>query len=245
MKLTSLSLVTGIAVSGIVASGAFTPAQAVGTGVLITDRNLYTGLGLDLSDYANVTDVYTNGPLPIPGGITFTSTAPSGSLLGQIALVPGEDSNYGLGSNGFINTTPIFAAVDARTGEMIFSFSAPVRQFGAFLNYAPGSTPEPPTISTYGTSGLLSSFNLAMEPGGAISTPGGNNRFEFRGIVEPTATITSFRLSGGYIVAAGRQYTADPIADSTAVPEPFTIIGTIVGGTAALRMRKKLKSTKV
>jgi hypothetical protein len=30
---------------------------------------------------------------------------------------------------------------------------------------------------------------------------------------------------------------------STAVPEPFTIIGTLVGGTAALRMRKKLNST--
>ncbi len=29
---------------------------------------------------------------------------------------------------------------------------------------------------------------------------------------------------------------------TTAVPEPFTIIGTLVGGTAALRMRKKLKS---
>jgi hypothetical protein len=28
----------------------------------------------------------------------------------------------------------------------------------------------------------------------------------------------------------------------TAVPEPFTIIGTLVGGSAALRMRKKLKS---
>jgi thermolabile hemolysin len=28
----------------------------------------------------------------------------------------------------------------------------------------------------------------------------------------------------------------------TAVPEPFTIIGTIVGGTAALRLRKKLKA---
>ncbi len=33
--------------------------------------------------------------------------------------------------------------------------------------------------------------------------------------------------------------------DAVAVPEPFTIIGTIVGGTAALRLRKKLaKSTK-
>jgi hypothetical protein len=29
---------------------------------------------------------------------------------------------------------------------------------------------------------------------------------------------------------------------ATAVPEPFTVIGTLVGGTAALRMRKKLKA---
>lgn len=29
---------------------------------------------------------------------------------------------------------------------------------------------------------------------------------------------------------------------STTVPEPFTIIGTLVGGTAAFRMRKKLKA---
>jgi hypothetical protein len=31
--------------------------------------------------------------------------------------------------------------------------------------------------------------------------------------------------------------------DATAVPEPFTIIGTLIGGTAAVRMRKKLKAT--
>lgn len=30
--------------------------------------------------------------------------------------------------------------------------------------------------------------------------------------------------------------------DPTAVPEPFTIVGTLIGGTAALRMRKKMKS---
>jgi Nidogen-like len=31
---------------------------------------------------------------------------------------------------------------------------------------------------------------------------------------------------------------------TTSVPEPFTIVGTLVGGTAAMRMRKKLKVTK-
>jgi hypothetical protein len=37
----------------------------------------------------------------------------------------------------------------------------------------------------------------------------------------------------------------DPNNPTTAVPEPFTIIGTLVGGTAAIRLRKKLKSDKV
>ena len=32
---------------------------------------------------------------------------------------------------------------------------------------------------------------------------------------------------------------------ATSVPEPFTIVGTIIGGTAALRMRKKLKSMRI
>jgi hypothetical protein len=31
-------------------------------------------------------------------------------------------------------------------------------------------------------------------------------------------------------------------AAATSVPEPFTIVGTLIGGTAALRMRRKLKS---
>jgi hypothetical protein len=30
---------------------------------------------------------------------------------------------------------------------------------------------------------------------------------------------------------------------STSVPEPFTIVGTLMGGAAALRMRKRLKAT--
>jgi hypothetical protein len=35
---------------------------------------------------------------------------------------------------------------------------------------------------------------------------------------------------------------ANAATPATAVPEPFTIIGTLIGGTAALRMRKKLKA---
>ncbi|WP_310484317.1 PEP-CTERM sorting domain-containing protein [Chamaesiphon sp. VAR_48_metabat_403] len=49
--------------------------------------------------------------------------------------------------------------------------------------------------------------------------------------------------------AIAAQYSAlvvvpDTRASATDVPEPFTIIGTLIGGTAALRMRKKLKADK-
>ena len=49
--------------------------------------------------------------------------------------------------------------------------------------------------------------------------------------------------------AIAAQYSAlvvvpDTRTAATTVPEPFTIIGTLVGGTAALRMRKKLKAAK-
>ncbi|WP_373542583.1 PEP-CTERM sorting domain-containing protein [Chamaesiphon sp.] len=242
MKLRSFSLVTGIAVSGLVAMGAFTPAYAVGT--LLTTEVGYTGLPLDLSDYAIGDNNYTNGPLPIPGGITFTSTATNGSTLGQ--NIPGF--NYSLSANGIIDSIPVFAGLDQTIPEaayMEFSFATPVQQFGAFLNYAPDFQPgfNSPTIGTYDSAGnQLSIFDLETTPGGKISTPGQTNVFVFRGIAEDSAIISSFRLSGGNIVAAGQPYN---LPASTAVPEPFTIIGTLIGGTAALRMRKKLKSTKV
>ncbi len=55
-----------------------------------------------------------------------------------------------------------------------------------------------------------------------------------------TDTFTFSDISVVAGVNAGN-YTilASPVA-STAVPEPFTVIGTLVGGAAALRMRKKL-----
>ncbi len=51
-------------------------------------------------------------------------------------------------------------------------------------------------------------------------------------------------LSASEVAGLGGFGTTIPgTPTGTAVPEPFTIIGTLVGGTAALRMRKKLKST--
>jgi hypothetical protein len=247
MKLRSLALITGIATSGIVASGAFAPAQAIG--IFLTSQAGYTGPVLDLSSQANGEYNFTFGPVALPNGITFTSNAtgttdPGGSILGQGYYELGsslEDPN----GNGWFNNPAVYAGLDGDGGYMTFSFASAVQSFGAFVNYAP-EFGDDPVISTYNGNTLLSSFNLKTAPGGSISSPGRKNYFEFRGISEATASITSFRLSGGYMIATatadGSVFVPVPVP-ATDVPEPFTIVGTLVGGSAALRMRRKLKSS--
>ena len=61
-------------------------------------------------------------------------------------------------------------------------------------------------------------------------------------------TVTSRReASGGFLqdisIYKGALSASEVTGLSTAVPEPFTIIGTLIGGTAAIRMRKKLKAS--
>jgi hypothetical protein len=52
--------------------------------------------------------------------------------------------------------------------------------------------------------------------------------------------VNSLSNTSVNFVARNGAITTPPPA---AVPEPFTIIGTLIGGTAAFRMKKKLKST--
>jgi hypothetical protein len=62
----------------------------------------------------------------------------------------------------------------------------------------------------------------------------------------PTKTNFAQGFTGGGDFGIGRTsaYALDITSPTaTAVPEPFTIVGTLIGGTAALRTRKRLKST--
>jgi hypothetical protein len=70
----------------------------------------------------------------------------------------------------------------------------------------------------------LNPLNLATFRNGSDSSPVNVQNFDFS-ISSNTDRTGSYGLS------------------VTAVPEPFTIIGTIIGGTAAFRMRKKLSSS--
>lgn len=183
----------------VVGSGPTPPVALVNSGALLTSATGYTGLTLDLTAYATGTNNYTQGPQPIPGGITFTSSNPYGSTLGQNS--PGN--TYDINQNGAIDSVPVFAGLESRNDYMEFSFATPVSQFGAPMNYEPNA-PLHPVITSYDAAGnVLSSFDLVTTPGGAISTPNGLNQFLFRGISEPQATISRVRFSYAVIAVKG------------------------------------------
>jgi hypothetical protein len=58
-------------------------------------------------------------------------------------------------------------------------------------------------------------------------------------------TVLEFRIND---ITSGTNnagsYSVGGSLASTQVPEPFTVVGTLIGGTAALRLRKKLKSAQ-
>ena len=64
-----------------------------------------------------------------------------------------------------------------------------------------------------------------------------NNFHGFTGV-----TFDAIRINAGGGAALIDNIQFNSAFTPTAVPEPFTIIGTLIGGTTALRMRKKMKA---
>ncbi len=104
------------------------------------------------------------------------------------------------------------------------------------------------SIKKFASDGTFSTFAAGFSSPNSLAIDSSDNLFTIDnfGIKKITSsgvvsTFSSFRTLG-----AVRALAFAPSASAlnpTAVPEPFTIIGTLIGGTAALRMRKKLKSS--
>ncbi len=174
--------------------------------VLITTDAGYTGPGLNLSAFANGSNSFTFGPITIDS-YTFTAAPGNGGNGGSggnsgLGSVIGQGS-YGLLDNGSFGDDAVYIGVDSRTGyDQLVLNGGPVSALGFFMNYAPNAGGDDPTISALDINGNpFASFDLAtLAP---ISTPGGFNQFQFRGLSDTTASIYGLRFGGNYLLVSG------------------------------------------
>ncbi|HET6971712.1 MAG TPA: PEPxxWA-CTERM sorting domain-containing protein [Phenylobacterium sp.] len=201
---------------------------------LITSAVGYTGPQLDLSAYANGSYNFTFGPLSLPGGITFTGAPGGGGNSGNGSVV--GQGTYGLGTNGSFGGAAVYIGVDSATGYDDLRLASAVNTIGFFFNYCPNCGGNDATISTLDAGGnVVASFDLqSLAP---ISTPGGVNQFEFRGVASTATDIYGLRIGGNYILASGTATGALP----GGVPEPASwalmILG--FGGVGATLRRRR------
>lgn len=208
----------------------FTGAATAAPTLLTSDIG-YTGPDLDLSGYDNGNYNFTFGPVAV-GEFAFTSVNGGGnSGLGSVV----GQGGYGLNANGNFGGDAVYIGVDSPIGYAQLLGLVAYRQIGFFFNYAPG-VGDDPVISTLDAAGnVISSFNLSTDA--PISTPGGFNAFQFRGIADDTTDIYGLRFGGSYILASG---TATGVIGG--IPEPTTwalmIGGFGLTGTFLRRQRR-------
>ncbi len=234
MKLRTLfTAVAAISIAAFAATGA-------SASVLVTSPGAYGGPSLDLTPYANGSYNFTFGPVTVGPGMTFTANPgcsgayPCGGNSGRGSVV-GQGS-YGLGANGSFGGAATYIGVDSGTGYDTIMFSQAQTQFYGYWNYGPGFG-DNATISTVDSLGtVLQSFDLTVLA--PISTPGGFNAFQFRGI-EGTDQFQGIRFGGNYLLLAATA-TGDPTDGG--VPEPATWSMLIMGFGAVgslLRRRRR------
>jgi hypothetical protein len=269
VKIKSLALTIGVAVSASFVSGAFAPAQAVSflntfsnpgtigsidsatgvfTPVITSGPNSLTDIALDGSGQlfgTNLSDLYKFN--------TATNSSTSVGALGRFINGLGFATNgnlYGTGDSNFyqVNTT---TGAATQVGSSIANFnSAGDIVFNPSTNQflATSLSPNNSTLfsialngsaSPIGNIGFSNVFGIFFEGGQLFGYTDDRRQIKIdlasgAGTFDRNITGTTLTIGGAASFA-----TTGPVA---AVPEPFTIIGTLIGGTAAFRLRKKLKS---
>jgi hypothetical protein len=243
VKLKSFVLTTGIAVSGIVASGAFAPAQA-----------FTVFFGEDASAGGNVGNIPNSN---IAAGNFLSNLSGSGTETFDgftVGTTPSTITFPGIGSAGFAGVGSVQSAntygafpISASNyysvsvaGTFTINFASPVAAFG-FYGTDIGDVNGRLTLQLNDANNTLLTVPNTTTPSGSALYYG-----FIAGAGETFTSVTFGNTNGGNDFFGFDNLTVGNLAQvqsPTAVPEPFTIIGTLVGGTAALRMRKKLKAS--
>jgi hypothetical protein len=199
------------------------------------------GLTVTGSQAGEFGEVRTQSSTPYTVGVDSPST---GSATGNSTLWNGNfapnDAVYW--NKGSANST----------SGLTLSFATPVSAVGAQLNSLfyhgsgqVGVSPFRGTITAFYGSGSSQTVNVDD----AITSALADNSARFFGFTSDSADITSVVFNttdlvnnDGFNFAINR-VSLRTTSDVQAVPEPFSIVGTLIGGAAALKLRKRLKVT--
>lgn len=196
---------------------------AVASAALLTSDVDYSGIVLDLSPYENGEYNFTFGPEPLPGGITFTAAPGGGGNSGDGSVL--GQGRYGIPGNGIIDLPAVYAGLNSASGYAQFEFATPQSVFGAYFNYS--------TSFVGGGSAVISVLDAddvvleswELTTAAPISTPGGVNEFEFRGIDLGTDNFTKFRFGGNYIAATSSADGTSRPPQGVSAPSVFALVG--------------------
>lgn len=193
----------------------------------------FAGEGLKTS-VVGATTIDLNNGFPISGNATFSGYNASSLVTG------GKSGNYGnpAGDNSqYMTITPVGSKANGATGSVSINFAKAINYFGMYW----GSADNYNNISFYNGANLLKSFgggDLVKSPNGSWTNASTNFFGNF--FADPGQNFTSVKL-----VATGIAFESDNYAYKEAVsdvPEPATILGTIIfGACVAARKRKQQK----
>jgi hypothetical protein len=231
---------TGSALSAGTFSGGTVDGLGIDTGVILSTGRVSDALGPNDSPSAGPTLPAQPGTTLIPGN-TFDAAV----LSFDFTTTTGEISfNYVFGSEEYPEFVNGVNAIGASVNDQ-FKFFVD----GENIALIPGTT-TPISIDT---------VNPGLNSGFFRDNTTGTLNLQYDGFTTVlTARKTGLTIGTTYRLQLAVADLGDALYDSgvflqtgsisanaaTAVPEPFTIIGSIIGGTAAFRMRKKLKSNK-
>lgn len=169
----------------------------------------------------------------------FTGVGPTTTELGAKFITSNPVSFEQV---GFSATVP--GGIDyIPTTDLVFTFPAGPTATGATLATLtlPANTRFLVTpAASSGTGIARSNFNIYTTPsfGGTFTNGSDITNLNFTSF---SFDVDNFDSTNPLNISPNGSFSlVATVPDATAVPEPFTIIGTILGGTAAMRMRKKL-----
>ena len=211
------------------ASGTFDP--------IYTPSEYGGGAGAPTVSFGGTFTGQTVGQPPIPAGAIATGVV-GGLPNNPLALLSTSPRTFITG-DGDNPTSPVLSGTPQFNGPISILFNtdqAGVGLSGGFFNAVGGTA-----ITAFSRNGLVLGSVVNTVTGieflGLVTSDGTNQiaglQFSLVGAEPAGFAIDNVRFgAAGQIVVPG----------STAVPEPFTIVGTLIGATAAFRTRKRLKA---